>query len=123
MPALSFASKEFIDYRDVVVDLTRTPLPADLLLQLAKKVRGIHSVARQWDAESHIPDHLLQNIVTRIDQSAFPVSKPRMVASVVAKLLESAEQNPAENPALAVDSTVSEAAQTLAVRPEPEKWD
>lgn len=123
MPALTFTSKKFIDYRDVVVDLTRTPLPADLLFQLAKKVRGIHSVARQWDASAHISDDLLQIIVTRIDNGSFPVSKPRMVTSVITQLLESAEQNRTEDPGLALDATVSDAAQTLAMRPDSEKWD
>lgn len=122
LPALTFTSKNFIDYRDVVVDLSRTQLKATDLLELAKKVRSVHSIARDWDASSRVPNDLLGNIVSRIDNGSFPVSRPRMVASVVAKVLEAAEQNPDEAPISALDNTLSETAQSLATRPEPEKW-
>ncbi len=123
LPALNFTTKQFIDYRDVVIDLTRTPLQLDLLVELAKKVRDIHSVARQWDAAKRIGDPILHDIIKKIDKGASLVSKPRMVASVIAKLLDSAEQNPSQDPALSIETTISESAQTLLKHSEPGKWD
>jgi hypothetical protein len=48
-----FAMSKYTDYRSVIVDLTKTPLTHELMVQLAGRIRGIHAIARNWSPEKH----------------------------------------------------------------------
>ena len=118
-----FAIPNLMDWRGVIVDLVKTPLPHDHLIQLAQKVRNIHGLARNWDPNPYLSDAVLQDVVTKIDTGAFQISKPRMLASLVATLLEIAEQNRSQNLATVLDSTFEHVLQIMSTKPKTERWE
>ncbi len=87
-------SHAYIDWRGVIVDLTKTPLPYDLLVQFAQRIRSIHAIAQEWDPKTVLTDKLIEDIVGTIEKGVFQVSKPRMVAAGISTILEIVEQNP-----------------------------
>ena len=118
-----FDIPDLIDWRAVIVDLVKTPLPHDHLVQLAHKVRDVHAVARHWDASAHLTDDIIGRLVDKIESGvSSQVSRPRMLSSVAATLLEIAEQNPDQPLSNVVDSTFDKVLQVLAIRPQTEKW-
>lgn len=119
-----FSIPKLMDWRAVIVDLVKTPLPHDHLIQLAVKVRDIHSIARQWDPRPHFSEEIIQKLVSKIESSASaPVSKPRMLSSLVATLLEIAEQNPGRGIHEVVDGTFEQVLRILISRPEANRWE
>ncbi len=112
-----------IDWRSVIVDLTRTPLPHDALTQLAAKVRQVHSIARGWQAEQHFTDAHINALVKKIEGEVYQFSKPRMVASCVATLLDIAEQNRDIDMLAAFDAALGQTAEVLSKMPKTDSWD
>jgi len=114
---------KFIDWRAVIVDLVKTPLPHNHLIQLAHKVRGVHEIARQWNASQSLSDKDIQAIIKKIESGAgSQVSRPRMLASLVATLLEMAEQNREESVSDAITATFDSVLRVLNARPEADSW-
>ena len=119
-----FAIPNLMDWRAVIVDLVKTPLPPNHLVQLAQKVRDVHSTARQWDPHPHFTDEIIQAIIAKIQSGASSqVSRPRMLSSLVATLLEIAEQNQGQPLQSVLDATFNQVLQILTARPETEKWE
>ena len=87
-------SSGYIDWRGVIVDLTKTPLPYNVLVQLAQRIRSIHAIAQNWNPEAVLTDQSVQDIVGTIEKSVFQVSKPRLVTAGVSTILEQVQQNP-----------------------------
>ena len=122
-PAQRFTIPSFMDWRAVIVDLVKTPLPHDHLVQLALKVRSIHSVARQWDPSPRFTNDIIQSLINRIESNgSSQVSKPRMLSSLSATLLEVAEQNPSHSVDSLIDATFNAVCDALIARPAIEKW-
>lgn len=117
-----FAISGFIDWRGVIVDLTKTPLPHDHLLRLGHRVVAIHSIARNWAPENWFVDELVNSLVAAVESSGFGVSKPRLLASCMANVLEIVEQNRKCNLSDLIKSTVETVGKSLLLRPEGKTW-
>lgn len=117
-----FAMQGIVDWRGVVVDLTKTPLPLDHLMHLAERVIGIHAVAREWSANESFEQGAVAKLVTAVQSGVFAVSKPRLLASSVAIILEVLEQNRQVTASELVDSGLQEAHAGLTKRSEPLEW-
>jgi len=107
-----------IDWRSVVIDLVKTPLPSNHLALMAQKIREVHGLARQWEPKAFVTDQHLGAMIKKIESdAASQVSKPRILSSLIANLLEIVEQNRDIDPTAAVDATFQEILQLLAKRP------
>ncbi len=113
----------FIDWRGPIVDLTKTPLPHTALMDLAQKVRTIHAIARGKDHVNGFDDSVLQQIVSKVENQVFQVSKPRMLASYMATILDLADQNPGADITQALDQTLRQVQEVVTVRPESKDWE
>lgn len=56
-----------IDYTATIIDLDTAPLTEDEQVELARNIRGIHSIARDWQAEKFISDPELKSLVKEIN--------------------------------------------------------
>jgi hypothetical protein len=119
-----FSLPNFVDWRGVVLDLTRTPLSREDMLQLARKIREVHIVAEAWDAAAAVSDSLLEAIVEGIESGIFQVSKLRMLASSTATVIDIAQQNPGTDVASLLSEVFVDVAQTLSATAQlATKWD
>ena len=117
-----FASSDYPDYRSVIVDLTRTPLSHDLMLQLADRITQIHGTARDWSPQVFFTADAMEETVRQIEQGGFHVSKPRMLASSVATLLDAIEQNRQADVLVLIDSVLDMVHDTLPKQPATAVW-
>jgi BREX system ATP-binding protein BrxC/D len=120
--AQRFNMPNFIDWRGVIVDLTKTPLSSDFLIKLGQRIRFIHSIGWDWEAEKCIDDDLIKNIVNEIEKGTFLVSKPRMLTSAIATILEIAEQNPKSDIQEFISPLLESVHSKLSSKPETEQW-
>jgi len=118
-----FNIPNYMDYRSVIIDLPKTPLDHDLLVELGKRIRNIHSISRNWTAEDKISDELIDGVVTRIESGAFQVSKPRMLSASMATLLEIAEQNPTQDINNFIIQTLDTLGSSLSEPPTVAEWE
>ncbi len=79
--AAAFNIANLIDWRSVIVDLTKTPLPHDILLKLAGRVVELHATAREWDPRQYFTQEVISQLVASVESGAFIVSKARLLAS------------------------------------------
>jgi hypothetical protein len=112
-----------MDWRGVIVDLTKTPLPHDMLLKLAGKVREVHAIARAWSPFTCFTDEHIATLVQMVERSPYQISKPRMVASFVASLLEIAEQNRGADLSQIFDRVFDQTVRALSARPQTNEWE
>jgi len=82
------------DYRAITVNLDEAPLSDDDLLELAKRLRTVHSIAYGRDAKQIVPDEFLRQLVQVLKQQATELSLPRLVVQTTVSLLEAKQQNP-----------------------------
>jgi hypothetical protein len=67
---------------------------------------------------------VIQSLIKKIETgNATHVSRPRMLSSLAATLLEVAEQNPGYPLQDAIDATFNDVVQVLVARPEADKWE
>lgn len=85
---------DLIDYRAVIVDLSMSPLTRGNCLQLAKKIREIHSVSFRWNPAELVDDDWLESIVAAYEQRRGELGGLRPLCRAVAKSLELANQHP-----------------------------
>jgi len=88
------------DYRSITVNLDEEPLSDDDLLELAKRLRAIHSIAYPWDTEQTapiVPNEFLCQLVQVTKQQAIELPLPRLVVQTTVSLLEAKQQNPERN--------------------------
>jgi hypothetical protein len=120
---VNFANPKLIDWRGVVVDLTKTPLPHNILLKLARRVVDLHAVARNWDPSPYFTDDLIREIVSCVESQAFAVTKPRLLASFAATTLEIVEQNRGETTIGMLMGTFEAVQASLARKPDKSLWE
>lgn len=118
-----FTMSKYTDYRSIIIDLTRTPLPYDMLVRLAERIRDVHSVARNWAPEERFTDEAIEETVHQIEQGIFQISKPRMTAASVATLLDIIEQNREADVFELINEVLKEVHDTLPKEPETEAWE
>jgi len=56
-----------VDYTATIIDLDTAPLTEDEQVELARNIRGIHSIARDWPAETFMSDTELKSLVKEIN--------------------------------------------------------
>jgi hypothetical protein len=120
---VNFSTPSLIDWRGVVVDLTKTQLPHDILLKLASRIVDLHAVAREWDPRPFFGDEVIRQIVECVESQAFAVTKPRLLASFTATTLEIVEQNRAQATMDVLLSTFDAVQKSLSKQPEKSLWE
>lgn len=81
-----------VDYRATIINLEDTPLQIPDYVQLAIKIREIHSIAHTWNPVALLPDSRLDEYVQKITAKSYDISMPRLVATTIATIMELAEQ-------------------------------
>jgi bacteriophage exclusion system BrxC/D-like protein len=121
--ATSFITPNLVDWRGVIVDLTRTPMPHDILMQLAGRVIDLHAVARDWNPREYFTKDIIRQMVASVESQAVVVTKPRLMASCAATLLEIVEQNRDQAVAGLLASTLKVVHASLARKAEVKQWE
>ncbi len=121
--AQSLSTKGYIDWRGVIVDLTKTPLPHTVLIDLARRIREIHGFARGKNGQEVFDDFMLQRIVSQVEAEVFQVSKPRMLASYMATILEIADQNPDGDISQFLEGTLRQVQEIVASPSKSKDWE
>ena len=85
------------DYRANMVNLAEAPLSDDELLELAKRLRTVHSIANAWHAEQIVSDDFLYQLIQAAKQRGAEVSLPRLIVQTTISLLEAKQQNPEQD--------------------------
>lgn len=80
-----------LNYRGVLVDIHRTPLKPDELLELGRRLRTIHGIAYRWDSDKLITVKLLEDICTNQKRMGV-LSEVRLYIKQVIRLLDMAEE-------------------------------
>ncbi len=80
-----------LNYRGVLVDIHRTPLKAEELIELGKNLRTIHGSSYRWDAKDIVVDKILQDICTNQKRMGV-LSEVRLYIKQVIRILDMAEQ-------------------------------
>ncbi len=112
-----------VDWRGVIVDLAKTPLPNDLLVQLVTKIIDLHAIARSWNPHAHLDDGLVQQLVTNVENTSAVVSRPRLLSTYVVALLEAVQQN-RDTPTEVFSSNILSGVTTrLSKAPESSQWE
>jgi hypothetical protein len=106
-----------------VVDLTRTPLPKDLLVRLAGRIIDIHAIAREWNPIEQFTETVVGAIVDSVVSGPFFVSRARLLASCMANFLEIAEQNKEQSVDRILSSTIQSVHGSLAAKPLTSQWE
>lgn len=81
------------DYRTITVNLNQIPLSAEELFDLAKRIRAVHSIAFNWEAEKFISESVLQQLAQDAAGRTTEVPPPRYLVELTVKLLEEQQQN------------------------------
>ncbi len=80
-----------LNYRGVLVDLHRTPLKTEELVNLGQSLRQIHQISYRWDATESVPDGILEEICANQKKMGL-LSEVRLYVKQVILLLDMAEQ-------------------------------
>ena len=118
-----FSVPGLVDWRGVIVDLTAAPLPRDLRLDLVRRVVSVHSRARDWSPQAHIPDEAFARLVSTVQAGAFAVSKLRLLTACAATFLEIVEQHRDQPATDLLDATISTVHASLARNPTIPQWE
>ena len=105
------------------MDLTKTPLTHELLVQLGGRIRSMHARARNWNPEEKFTHEAIEETARRIEQGTFHISKPRMLAASVATLLDTIEQNREADAFALINEVLREVHGTLPKEPKTETWE
>ena len=81
-----------VDYRSAMIDLSQTPLTADDRMNIARRLREIHAIARAWQPSTVVSDEVLRRVVEMHGQRTYGRSSPRSLCKAVVAVLEGAEQ-------------------------------
>lgn len=87
----SIGEKKAVNYRSVLVDLHRTPLKTEELVELGTCLRRIHEISYRWEAGDSITDALIEQICLKQKQMGL-LSEVRLFVKQVIRILDMAEQ-------------------------------
>jgi hypothetical protein len=103
-----------LNWRGPVVDLDRTPLDADEMIAMARRIAAVHRIAYPSASEDTLSDHYLDALMAEVVAARVRIAKPRLLARIVVDELERARQDAAAfSPAVASDLVSSAAAAIL----------
>ncbi|MFQ5455858.1 MAG: BREX system ATP-binding domain-containing protein [Nitrospirota bacterium] len=87
----SVGESKGLNYRGVLVNLHRTPLKPDELIELGISLRHIHEIAYRWDSKDLITDELIKKIC-EAQQRMGLLSEVRLYIKQIIRYLDMAEQ-------------------------------
>ncbi len=117
------ASPNLVDWRGVIVDLTKIPMGHDMLIKMAGRVIDLHAAAREWEPRQYLTQNVVSQIVENIEAGASAVTKPRLLAACVANLLEIVEQNRTADINEVLNATLTSVQALLLKTVRVEEWD
>jgi len=80
-----------LNYRGVLIDIHRTPLKTEELIELGRNLRTIHETSYRWDAKNLVTDKLLRDICKNQKRMGI-LSEVRLYIKQVIRILDMAEQ-------------------------------
>lgn len=91
--------------RATIIDLEQDPLKFDEMLEIAKRIRTIHSVAFDWKPSTKVSDDTLKEYVNFLDSQNLTtdISKPRILVKSVTQLLDICMQDESFDPKKHID--------------------
>jgi len=87
----SIGDSTSLNYRGVLIDIHRTPLKTEELIELGRTLRTIHGNSYRWDANNLVTDKLLEDICTNQKRMGV-LSEVRLYVKQVISILDMAEQ-------------------------------
>lgn len=88
-----------VNFRSTLVDLTRTPLSEEQLLSIGRKIRSLHSMARDWDPVRISDNYLEAAARIAVAGNLTLIFSPTAVfVKLVSDELDVAEQNTSYSP-------------------------
>lgn len=103
-----------LNYRSILIDLHRTPLTVQEMIELGLALRRIHEISYRWQASERINEKLLEEICATQKQMGL-LSEVRLFIKQVVRILDMAEQG------MPVDEELDLTEQILAGRRELEQ--
>lgn len=82
-----------LNWRGTVVDLDRTPLDAQEMVAMAKRIAAIHRIAYPAARDSTLTDEYLDQLMSEVVASRVRIAKPRLLARIIVDELERARQD------------------------------
>ena len=82
---------EQLNYRSTLVDLHKTPLQRQELVELGSSLRKIHELAYRWDAMQNVSNDLFEDICERQEEIG-ALREVRLYIKQIIRLLDMAEQ-------------------------------
>ena len=80
-----------LNFRGVLVDIHRTPLNTEELIELGRTLRTIHGNSYRWNAEDSVKDQLIEQICTNQKRMGV-LSEVRLFIKQLIRVLDMAEQ-------------------------------
>jgi hypothetical protein len=90
----SIGEKKKLNYRGVLIDLHRTPLKTEELIELGVCLRRIHEISYRWEAKDSVKDELIEQICKNQKQMGL-LSEVRLFVKQIIRILDMAEQGEA----------------------------
>lgn len=87
----SLGEDQRINYRGVLIDLHRTPLSAEEMAELGRRLRQLHELAYGWEAGEDFGDALIEQICTQQERAGL-LSEVRLFIRQILRALDVAEQ-------------------------------
>jgi len=81
------------DYRAITINLSYAALNDEELFELVSKLRYIHSIAFNWQAEQAVPDDFLYKLINEAKSHAGELSLLRYIVQLVIGILDLKQQN------------------------------
>lgn len=81
-----------LNWRGTVIDLDQTPLDADEMLAMARRIVAIHRIAYPSTSEIALSDEYLDALIVEVVSARVRIAKPRLLARIVVDELERARQ-------------------------------
>jgi len=82
---------ETVNYRDTLIDLHKTPLKRQELVDLGVCLRKIHEISYRWEARDTISEDLIANMCKKQEEMGI-LSEVRLFIKQMVRLLDMAEQ-------------------------------
>lgn len=90
-----------VNYQSTIADLASSPLRTDDYKRLGERIRAVHGVAFDWDANSRVPDTFLVAAGNTAERArSLAVAPTRILVKVVADELDRAHADPHHRPDL-----------------------
>lgn len=80
-----------LNYRSTLVDLHRTPLRRQELIDLGATLRRIHEISYRWNAEHSVPNHLIDGMCQKQEEMGV-LSEVRLFIKQMIRCLDITEQ-------------------------------